>query len=120
MIAGGRDADGGAGDAGPAEVHLHDHDGVRRQDGVRVERDERAAGRARGAGLPRPAGRLQARAGRGRCEPEEGDRFTSVEEAETLVFEIKPIPGEPAWRPSDGLGTFYRVHVKRVTDEEGR
>lgn len=54
------------------------------------------------------------------CEPKEGDRFTSTEEGETVVFEVKPIPGEPAWRPTDGRRTFYRVHCKRVTDLEGR
>lgn len=53
------------------------------------------------------------------CEPEEGDRFTSVENGQTLVFRIMPIVGEPAWRVTEGRRMMYRVHCKRVTDLYG-
>jgi hypothetical protein len=53
-------------------------------------------------------------------EPMEGDKFRSVEGGETLTFKVTPVPGEPAWRYTDGGRTMLRVHVKQVTNEEGR
>jgi len=53
------------------------------------------------------------------CEPAEGDRFTSVENGVTYRWEVRPVPGEPAWRVTDGGRTMYRVHCQRVTDWRG-
>ena len=47
-------------------------------------------------------------------EPQKGDRIEEVLGGETLVFEVTPPAGEPAWRYSDHERTVYRVHTKRV------
>jgi len=53
-------------------------------------------------------------------EPMVGDRFIESIGGSDLTFEIMPITGEPAWRHSDPTRTRYRIHVKRITDDEGR
>lgn len=47
-------------------------------------------------------------------EPREGDRLTEVIGGLTVVFEVVPPLGEPAWRWSDPTRTAYRIHVKEV------
>ena len=48
-------------------------------------------------------------------EPQRGDRITEVLAEGTVVFEVMPPSGEPAWRWSDQQRTVYRVHCKRIT-----
>jgi hypothetical protein len=52
-------------------------------------------------------------------EPEEGDRFTWLQNGEMVTHQCFPVAGEPAHRMSDGGLTFWRVHCKRITDERG-
>ena len=47
-------------------------------------------------------------------EPVKGDRITEVINGISLVFEIVPPLGEPAWRYSDPSRTKYRLHMKKV------
>lgn len=46
--------------------------------------------------------------------PKRGDRVSETLNGATVVFEVVPRDGEPAWRWSDRQRTKVRVHTRRV------
>ena len=58
--------------------------------------------------------------GLGTVEPKVRDRFVESIGGTDYTFEIQPIPGEQAWRYTDGSLTRYRIHVKRVVGQQER
>jgi hypothetical protein len=47
-------------------------------------------------------------------EPARGDRIKHVRAGVTHVYEVMPLAGEDAYRPSDPFGNLWRVHAKYV------
>jgi hypothetical protein len=50
-------------------------------------------------------------------EPARGDRIKHVRSGVTQVYEVMPLAGEDAFRPSDPFGNLWRVHAKYVGSE---
>ena len=46
--------------------------------------------------------------------PRAGDRITEAAGDEMFVYEVMPMPGEPAWRWSDPYRRTLRIHTKQV------
>lgn len=50
-------------------------------------------------------------------EPARGDRIKHVRAGVTHVYEVMPLAGEDAYRPSDPFGNLWRVHAKYIGTE---
>lgn len=50
-------------------------------------------------------------------EPARGDRIKLVRAGLTHVYEVMPLAGEDAFRPSDPFGNLWRIHAKYVGSE---
>jgi hypothetical protein len=48
-------------------------------------------------------------------EPAEGDRIR--DQVSGRLFEIKPIPNEPAWRWSEPEKLTWRIHAKEIVED---